>query len=277
MMRDLDLLARPLRELPWAVVDVETTGLSPETGDRVIEVAVLRAETDGKRSLYSQLVNPGRPIDPRASAVNGISDRDVADAPPFAAIADTLGELWADAVLVAHNAPFDLGFLRSELARCGRPAPERPVVDTLGLARNCYRFPANNLGVVARSLGVTLGTAHRAGGDVSTTLGVLEAMLRGLEPQGVGTLAEVLQAARLGIGPAETPSAAVPEPLATAIRERRALVIRYRSKGSSLSVRMIEPLALRGNYLVAYCHLRREERTFHIDRIREAWWPPAVG
>ncbi|HQZ71088.1 MAG TPA: exonuclease domain-containing protein [Anaerolineae bacterium] len=272
-MDDLMMRATPLRSLPWAVVDVETTGLSPERGDRVIEVAVLRVEPDGRRELYSALVNPGRPIDPRASAVNGIRDVDVADAPPFADLTDSLSASWQGAVLVAHNAPFDLGFLRAEFALAGRAAPDRPVVDTLGLARNCFRFAANNLGTVAQSLGVRIATAHRAGGDVSTTAGVLDAMLTRLEAQEVSTLAEVQLASRLGIGPAETPSDAVPEPLATAIREQRALFIRYRSSGSSLSVRMIQPVALRGNYLVAYCHLRRESRTFHIDRIREAWWP----
>lgn len=272
-MDELAMKATPLRLLPWAVVDVETTGLSPERGDRVIEIAVLRLEPDGRRELYSALVNPGRPIDPRASAVNGIRDRDVADAPAFGALVDALTLRWQDAVLVAHNAPFDLGFLRAEFARAGRDAPAQPVVDTLGLARNCFRFPANNLGTVAQSLGVATGTAHRAGGDVSSTAGVLDAMLTRLEAQGVSTLSEVLLASRLGVGPAETPSDTVPEPLATDIREQRALFIRYRSSGSSLSVRMIEPVALRGNYLVAYCHLRRESRTFHIDRIREAWWP----
>lgn len=263
----------PLRQVPWTVLDVETTGLSPAQGDRIIELALLRREPDGRRQLFSQLVNPGRPIEPRASAVNGIRDADVAGAPPFADLVGPLAELLEGAVLVAHNASFDLGFLGAELQRLGLPPPQQPVVDTLGLARQCFRFPANNLGVVAAALGVRAGTAHRAGGDVTTTLGVLEAMLERLEAAGVKTVGETIVAAKLGIGPTESPPADMPEPLRTAIAERRDLMIRYRSRGRALTVRRIRPIALRGGHLVAYCHLRREERTFSIERIALAWWP----
>lgn len=268
-----DLLAQPLRHLAWTVLDVETTGLSPAAGDRVIELALLRREPDGRTDLYAQLVNPGRPIDPRASAVNGIRDSDVADAPPFAALVGPLADRLADAVLVAHNAPFDLGFLAAELQRLGLPPPQQPVIDTLGLARNCFRFPANNLGAVASALGVRAGHAHRAGGDVATTLGILEVMVQRLEAQGVTTLGQTIVASKLGIGPSEGPPVTMAEPLRTAIAEKRELMIRYRSRGRAMTIRRIRPIALRGSYLVAYCHLRREERTFSIDRIALAWWP----
>lgn len=269
----IDILALPLRQVPWTVLDVETTGLSPAAGDRVIELAMLRRQPDGSTELFSQLVNPGRPIDPRASAVNGIRDADVADAPPFAGLVGPLADRLAGAVLVAHNAPFDMGFLSAELHRLGLPPPQLPVVDTLGLARNCFRFPANNLATVAAALGVRAGTAHRAGGDVSTTLGILEVMLDRLEPQGVATVAQVIVASKLGVGPSESPPATMAEPLRSAIAEKRDLMIRYRSRGRALTVRRIRPIALRGGNLVAYCHLRREERTFSIDRIAMAWWP----
>ncbi len=109
----------PIEDVPLAVVDVETTGLKPLAGHRVCEIAVLRVDPGAEPRLFVSLVNPGRPIGPGARAVNGIANREVADAPSFDSLIPRINAGLDGAVLVAHNAPFDLGFLRAEYRRAG--------------------------------------------------------------------------------------------------------------------------------------------------------------
>jgi DNA polymerase-3 subunit epsilon len=104
---------------PIAVFDVETTGLSPAYGDRICEVGIVRARGDVIFDTYQTLVNPQRPISPGAARVNGLSDADVSQSPLFAEIAGQVLDRLEGAVLVCHNAPFDLGFLDAELSRLG--------------------------------------------------------------------------------------------------------------------------------------------------------------
>ena len=99
------------------VVDVETTGLSAAFGDRICEIGLVRARGDAILDTYQTLVNPQRPISPGARRVNGLSDAELQPAPLFASIADQVLARIDGAMLVCHNAPFDLGFLEAEYAR----------------------------------------------------------------------------------------------------------------------------------------------------------------
>ncbi len=123
------------------IFDTETTGLDPKDGHRLVEFAgielVERVPTG--RVLHFH-VNPGRPMPPEAEAVHGLSDDFLADKPRFRDKADELLAFLGDAIIVAHNAQFDMRFLNHELEAAGRPRldPGR-VVDTLELARK--RFP----------------------------------------------------------------------------------------------------------------------------------------
>jgi len=263
----------PLDALPLAVVDVETTGLYAESGDRVVEVAVLRAMPGDAPETWSALVDPGRPIPAEASAVNGITSAQLIGAPRFADIAEAVASRLEGMVLVAHNAPFDLSFLAAEFALSGVAAPGVPALCTLTLARRRFRFPSNALGNIARSMGVPISAAHRAEADVHTTFEIWQRMLATLDRDGVRTLADAERAQggtmRLG-APA---GSGLPEPIETALREGRSVVIRYGGGGRSETLRLIRPTAAGRGMLVAYCHLRRDERTFRVDRILEARWP----
>ena len=184
---------RSLSDLPLAVVDVETTALAPGRRGRVCEVALLRIEPGrdpGPSAVpWSTLVSPGIPLSPGAARVNGLSDAELADAPPFEAIAPLLLRKLEGAVIVAHNAPFDLGFLRYELRRAGHEPAALPALDTLMLARRWYDFRSNALGAVARELGVPTSGLHRAAADVAATWGIFSRMRQRLEPMGMRTLA----------------------------------------------------------------------------------------
>ncbi len=146
--------------------DTETTGLDPLTGDRVIEVACLELENDlpTGRSFH-RLVNPLRDIPEEATRVHGITIDQLRDKPRFEEIADDLLDFLGDGRLVAHNAPFDFGFLNAEFARAGRaPLARERMVDTLALAK--ARFPGmpNSLDALCRRFDIDLSqrTTHNA-------------------------------------------------------------------------------------------------------------------
>ncbi|MBI5419194.1 MAG: 3'-5' exonuclease [Deltaproteobacteria bacterium] len=155
---------RPIAESLYVAVDVETTGLEPEAGHRICEIALLKfLRGDVIDSLVS-LVNPMRPIGPGAQAISGIDDRMVAGAPTFPELLPRILAFIEDDPLVFHNAPFDLAFLAAEARLAGGEWPANPVVDTLTLARRSGRFRGHSLSSICRQLGI--GAAfHRAEAD----------------------------------------------------------------------------------------------------------------
>ena len=130
---------------------------------------------------------------PDVIAVHGITNEMVAGAPVFADIVPQLLGLLDGCVLVAHNAEFDLSFLRSEMEHCGLRLPQYPVLDTLKLARKNGCFSRNNLGMIAAALGIDAAGAHRALADVRMTEQVLYYFLREFISGGVNSLEEVQQ------------------------------------------------------------------------------------
>ncbi|MDQ6693921.1 MAG: exonuclease domain-containing protein, partial [Chloroflexota bacterium] len=232
-------------------------------------------------------VNPGRPISYGASAVSGITDKMVRSAPLFKEVAEQLVEALDGAVLVGHNATFDLSFISAELRAAGFDPPGNPVVDTLCLARRCYTFPSNKLGNLAQSLGIRTDGLHRALADATTTWLVLSKFMRDLQSQGVQTLRELIKVQGAltplsgwyaptalmewdGTGPF-CPIQGLPPLIEQAVRAQAALKIRYKGSDGEHTERVVEPrkvtLSPSATYLVAFCHLKNEERTFRLDRI----------
>jgi DNA polymerase III subunit epsilon len=145
-------------------LDTETTGLSPDSGDRLVEIGCLemvnRRLTGGHLHLY---LNPERPSSREAFEVHGISDEFLADKPRFAEVAEQLLAYLTGAELIIHNAAFDLGFLDAELKRIGRPALRAQVArvtDSLALAREMYPGKSNSLDALCRRLEVD--SSHRS-------------------------------------------------------------------------------------------------------------------
>ena len=139
-------------------LDTETTGLSADQGDRIIEFACI--EHDSRRDTGRRLhhyVNPGRSSHPDAVRVHGITDAFLADKPPFAAVATELVEFVKGADLVIHNAAFDVGFLNAELKRLDLPpitTHVARVTDTLLMAREMFPGKSNSLDALCRRLEV---------------------------------------------------------------------------------------------------------------------------
>jgi DNA polymerase-3 subunit epsilon len=139
-------------------LDTETTGLSAEQGDRIIEVACI--EYDNRRDTGRRLhhyVNPGRSSHPDAVRVHGITDEFLADKPPFASVAQELLDFVAGADVVIHNANFDVGFLNAELARLNlKPFTQHValITDSLLMAREQFPGKSNSLDALCRRLEV---------------------------------------------------------------------------------------------------------------------------
>ncbi len=263
--------ATPLTDLTLAFLDVETTGLDAYRGDRICEIAIVRSFRDTVETSYQTLVNPGRRISRDASAVNHIRDADVRDAPRFSEVAETVRELLESAVVVCHNAPFDLSFVTNEMQLAGRSLDLPWVVDTLTLARRWYSFGSNSLPNVARALGIRTPHAHRAMGDALTAREVYRCFTRDLWNRGVRTLGELLRAQG---GSAFTPGVTqetLPPEIDEALKSGRRLFLSYIDGSGRVTERWVTPreVSRTGGIvaLVAYCHLRNEERNFRLDRI----------
>jgi DNA polymerase III epsilon subunit family exonuclease len=165
--------------LPFAVIDVETTGLSP-TVDRIIEIAVVQCDPDGTVTAeWSALVDPGR--DPGPTHIHGITASDLVGAPAFATVVPAIVERLDGRMVVAHNISFDASFLANEFSRASATAPERPAVCTLELARAVLPpMRGYSLAACAKALGIEHPDAHRALPDTRVTAAVLRAMLQRL-------------------------------------------------------------------------------------------------
>jgi DNA polymerase-3 subunit epsilon len=168
-------------------LDTETTGLSPESGDRIIEIGCIelvnRRLTGRSKHFY---VNPERPNSDDALKIHGLTDDFLADKPLFAAVVDELMEFVSGAEIVIHNAAFDVGFMDAELARLGRPAFASivgNVTDTLSLAREMYPGKSNSLDALCRRLEVDNSnrTLHGALLDAGLLAEVYIRMTRGQE------------------------------------------------------------------------------------------------
>lgn len=184
--------ATPLTALRYLVVDVETTGMRAAVDDRVTEFAAVAVEGGATVPVLHSLVNPGRSIPWRISALTGITDGMVARAPGFGAIAPHVRAAMDGRVFVAHNATFDWGFVAAELARAGEPVPAVPQLCTVKLARRVLPFlPRRSLDHVTAHYGVRITGRHRADGDAVATAEVLRHLLADAERQGAATWGEL--------------------------------------------------------------------------------------
>ncbi|NKC30459.1 DNA polymerase III subunit epsilon [Falsiroseomonas selenitidurans] len=168
------------------VLDTETTGLDPASGDRVIEVAAIEIfNFMPTGATYHQLVDPERDIPEEATRVHGMTAEMLRGKPLFRDIADPMLAFLGESEIIAHNAPFDFGFLDAELVRAGRPRLDRSrMVDSLALAKRRYPGLPNSLDALCRRLGVdnSMRTSHNALLDVKLLAEVFLELMGGKQP-----------------------------------------------------------------------------------------------
>jgi DNA polymerase-3 subunit epsilon len=180
-----------------AVIDTETTGMSPATGHALIEVARVGIDNGSLGERWSALVQPGRPIPADAVAVHGITDAMMIDAGTIEEVAGDLARACAGLPLVFHNAAFDLPFLQALMRKAGLPPLLNPVIDTFGLARGLLKVKSHALASLASQFGLRVEASHRALGDALSTARLFLALApRWEDERGVRSLAELAAASQ---------------------------------------------------------------------------------
>lgn len=263
-----------IEKIEFTIFDTETTGLDPFSGDRIVEIAGIRFRGELQIAKFSALVNPHRPISEAAFAVNRISQDMLEGAPDIDKVMPQFLNFIQDSCLCSYNAGFDLEFLNSELKRIGGRLPDNIIVlDILkmakrllpGLERYALWFVADNLGIKAKQ-------QHRAFSDVELTMKVFRKLKEVFKKKGLSDFKDF--STLFTIDPEflddlnKQKIAQIQEAIDLGVNLR----IKYLSSSQAeVSEREVTPRQIlqdkNNNYLVGYCCLRNEERTFRIDGI----------
>ena len=184
--------ALPLESATYVVVDLETTGLSPGSSS-ICEIGAVRVRGLELEERFETLVNPRRPLPAAIAALTGIDPRELRGAPPVELAVRRFLEFAGDAVLVAHNARFDIGFLDREVERLTGRRIAAPVVDTVWLARRVLAGRVQRVGLasLAHFFGTSTRPCHRALADAEATAEILLALIGLAQERGASTVAEL--------------------------------------------------------------------------------------
>lgn len=198
MQRTFDDLGTPLCNVTFCVIDLETTGGSPHD-DGITEIGAVKVRGGECLGTFQTLVNPGRAIPPTITLLTGISESMVYQAPRIDQVLPTLLEFCGDAVLVAHNARFDIGFLNAALQRTRRPHLANLTLDTVALARRLLvdDVPNCRLGTLAERFRFEHRPSHRALDDALATVDLLHLLIERAAAFGVLGLDDLQQLPRL--------------------------------------------------------------------------------
>ena len=189
-----DDLGTPLSEVTFVVVDLETTGGSPSDAG-ITEIGAVKVRGGQIIGEFQTLVNPGIPVPAFIAVLTGITDAMLCDAPPLSVALPAFLDFAAGCVLVAHNAPYDISFLKGGCTRLARAWPDHAVVDTARLARSVLlRGEVRNckLSTLAQHFRATTTPTHRALDDARATVDVLHGLIERIGTLGVHSLDELV-------------------------------------------------------------------------------------
>lgn len=179
-----------IEDTTYCVLDLETTGFSFRT-EKITEIGIMKVKNHEVIDEFSTFVNPEKPIPQRVVEVTNITDDMVKDAPKISEVLPKVLEFIGDSVLVAHNADFDIGFLKHNCAELGLKLGNT-YLDTLRLAKDLFpEYKKYKLGLIAENLGIKVEVAHRALDDVDTTVKVFNVMLDMLKEKKAVTLDDI--------------------------------------------------------------------------------------
>lgn len=267
-------LSFPLNELQFVSVDVETTGLYPDKGDKIVEIAAVRFDQKRKSkepmAIFSSIINPLRHIPDNTSELHGITDEIAQNAPPFSAIIPTFLHFINDDVLIGYNADFDMYFINKELQQNDRETLSNPIIDSLKVSKRFLLLPNYKLRDVAAHLNVEFPPGmlqHSALGDAMANGKVFCNLLNMVVRMGYEYAIDLFKL----IGDKKQEQQEMIIKITDAIFREKKMKIRYHSLEHKVTDRMILPKKLEERnqeyFLVAYCYLQEQERTFALDRI----------
>ncbi len=276
-------LDTPVRKLEFVAFDTETTGLIA-ANERVVEVSGVRFSLDGEIGTFDELVNPGQPIPGAAARVHKITDAQVVDAPAIGHVLPRFIEFAEGAILLAHNAEFDVTFLNQEALRCGYKMPRVPVVDTVELSRLLRAdLPNHKLETISKAFGFPAPTYHRALADSQTLQQCFEHLIA--EGPVDGTLADLLRssAGAMTFGADARLRMWLPphlKALEEAFEGDGRVTILYEPEGKRQDTRDIRPRGYMrrqgATFLMAHCEGDRTDRSFRLDWITRAQYSQAT-
>jgi DNA polymerase-3 subunit alpha (Gram-positive type) len=264
---------RNIKEAEFTIFDTETTGLEPESGDRIIEIAGIRFKGDNRISFFQTLINPFRAVSEGAFQVNRITQDMLVNAPKMEEIMPKFLDFIRGSCLCSYNAPFDLGFLNTEIKLLGQESPKDIlVVDILTMARRLLsNLDSYALGFVAEKLGIKSEQKHRALADVELTLSVFNKLVGVLERKGIVDFNNFVSLFSINLHIMQDLNSRKIAKIQEAIDLGVRLKIKYFScNGGGVSEREVIPKEIKQDkhsYLIGFCCLRNEERTFRIDSI----------
>jgi len=261
-------------DIEFVIFDTETTGLEPESGDRIVEVAGIRFKGDRQLGVFESLVNPKREISPGAFAVNKITADMLNDAPTIEAVMPEFLDFIRGSCLCSYNAPFDLEFLDNELKIIGGILPpDIVIVDVLKMAKRLLPgLERYALWFVAERLGLKVKQEHRALSDVGLTLGVFNSLKTIFKAKGMSDFLNFSGLFAVNSRFLDNINNHKIAKIQEALGLKVKLKIKYlSSSGANVSEREVIPKEIRqeknNTYLIGYCCLRKEERSFRIDGI----------
>ncbi len=194
VQRSFDDLGTPLHDVTFVVLDLETTGGSPNGGDAITEVGAAKYRGGECLGTLATLVNPGRPIPPSITYLTGITEAMVLPAPQIDEVLPAFLEFAGDAVLVGHNIRFDMSFLQAAMRATGRPRLANRVIDTCALARRLVsdEVPNCKLSTLAAHFRTNHRPTHRALDDTLATAELLHSLLERAGSLGVTALDDLI-------------------------------------------------------------------------------------
>lgn len=227
----------------YTFFDFETTGFDPLDTDRIIEIAMIKVTNGTITERYETFINPQRPIPESASNVNHIYDGDVVNAPVFdRTMATELIRFIGDSILVAHNAPFDVGFLSMEMAKCGINFTSWKFIDSLQIAQRLFPVTPNKLVSLINRYNIQQnGDLHRAMVDTEALVDVFFNLIGENEISGLPT-SDLIKY----FGYNSTPENALeqfPEIIKTSLAGRTPLTCEYTKRTGEKIILNFQPIA----------------------------------
>ena len=258
--------------MPIVIVDVETTGLSPQEGDRVVEIAAMKIKGEEILDRWESLIYPGREMSFGAMSVNGITDEMLVGCPPAREVLPEFMAFIGDAYIMGHNVRFDWRFINHELMLAGYPLidPDK-LIDTVRMARGIVPgLPSYALIELARFFKILQFQLHRAMPDVELTHKVFCQLVQRMDNKGYWDVDHFVNV--FGIQKTRKQNLNLKcAIIKKASLDNEAVKVLYMGNGRKTSFRKVVPKKILGEgkeaIMVGYCYLREDERYFNLDRI----------